>query len=101
MMLEASENNDELFEHFSFTADKGQEPIRVDKFLMNRVENATRNKIQKAAKNGYIFSNDIAVKQNYKVSVTTLKCNLEKEEERNFLIKVKEMQFLQGNRGEL
>ena len=67
MMLEASENNDELFEHFSFSADKGQEPIRVDKFLMNRVENATRNKIQKAAKNGYIFSNDIEVKQNYKV----------------------------------
>ena len=67
MMLEASENNDELFEHFCFSADKGQEPIRVDKFLMNRVENATRNKIQKAAKNGYIFSNDIAVKQNYKV----------------------------------
>ena len=31
MMLEASENNDELFEHFSFSADKGQEPIRVDK----------------------------------------------------------------------
>ena len=66
-MLEASENNDELFEHFCFSADKGQEPIRVDKFLMNRVENATRNKIQKAAKSGYIFSNNIPVKQNYKV----------------------------------
>ena len=37
-------------------ADKGQEPVRVDKFLMNRIENATRNKIQKAAKSGYIFS---------------------------------------------
>ena len=66
-MLEASENNDELFEHFSFLADKGQEAVRVDKFLMNRIENATRNKIQKAAKSGYIFSNDNAVKQNYKV----------------------------------
>ena len=61
------ENNDELFEHFSFLADKGQEPVRVDKFLMNRIENATRNKIQKAAKSGYIFSNDNPVKQNYKV----------------------------------
>ena len=61
------ENNDELFEHFSFLADKGQEPIRVDKFLMNRIENATRNKIQKAAKSGYIFSNENPVKQNYKV----------------------------------
>ena len=62
------ENNDELFEHFSFLADKGQEPVRVDKFLMNRIENATRNKIQKAAKSGYIFSNENPVKQNYKVN---------------------------------
>ena len=61
------ENKDELFEHFSFLADKGQEPVRVDKFLMNRIENATRNKIQKAAKSGYIFSNENPVKQNYKV----------------------------------
>tara|TARA_B100001113_G_scaffold64748_1_gene49649 strand:+ start:2113 stop:3123 length:1011 start_codon:yes stop_codon:yes gene_type:complete len=65
--LEIFENNEELFEHFSFLADKGQEPVRVDKFLMNRIENATRNKIQKAAKSGYIFSNNIPVKQNYKV----------------------------------
>ena len=65
--MEISENNEELFEHFSFLADKGQEPVRVDKFLMNRIENATRNKIQKAAKSGYIFSNNFPVKQNYKV----------------------------------
>ncbi len=65
--MEIFENNEELFEHFSFLADKGQEPVRVDKFLMNRIENATRNKIQKAAKSGYIFSNNIPVKQNYKV----------------------------------
>ena len=65
--MEISENNEELFEHFSFLADKGQEPVRVDKFLMNRIENATRNKIQKAAKSGYIFSNNIPVKQSYKV----------------------------------
>ena len=61
------ENNDELFEHFSFLADKGQEPVRVDKFLMNRIETAPRNKIKKAAKSGYIFSNENPVKQNYKV----------------------------------
>ncbi|MBF71805.1 MAG: RNA pseudouridine synthase [Flavobacteriales bacterium] len=67
MILNQIENNDELFEHFSFLADKGQEPVRVDKFLMNRIENATRNKIQKAAKSGYIFSNENPVKQNYKV----------------------------------
>lgn len=56
-----------LHEHFLFTADKGQEPLRVDKYLMNRIENATRNKIQQAAKEGSIFVNDVAVKSNYKV----------------------------------
>lgn len=57
----------ELHEHFAFDIDHGQEPLRIDKFLMNRIENATRNKIQKAAKSGYIFSNENPVKQNYKV----------------------------------
>lgn len=60
-------NNDELFEHHKFLASKGQEPLRVDKFLMNFIENATRNKIQQAAKAGNIWVNDTAVKQNYKV----------------------------------
>lgn len=58
---------DELFEHFRFEAGKGQAPLRVDKFLMNLVENATRNKIQQAASNGNIFVNDVAVKSNHKV----------------------------------
>ncbi|MFD0862601.1 RluA family pseudouridine synthase [Sungkyunkwania multivorans] len=56
-----------LYEHYAFTADKGQQPFRVDKFLMGRIENATRNKIQQAAKNGNIFVNGQTVKQNYKV----------------------------------
>ncbi|GLB52101.1 pseudouridine synthase [Neptunitalea chrysea] len=64
---EAEFNDDELYEHYSFKADKGQQPFRIDKFLMNRIENATRNKIQQAAKNGNIYVNDVAVKQNYKV----------------------------------
>lgn len=59
--------NDDLYEHFRFVADKGQTPLRVDKFLMNRIENATRNRIQKAAKDGNIHVNGAAVKQNYKV----------------------------------
>lgn len=58
---------DELFEHYSFTAGKGQEPLRVDKFLMNFIENATRNKIQQAAKGGNIFVNGHTVKSNHKV----------------------------------
>ena len=60
-------NNDDLFEHHKFIASKGQEPLRVDKFLMNFIENATRNKIQQAAKSGNIWVNDTIVKQNYKV----------------------------------
>ncbi|KAA3621600.1 MAG: RluA family pseudouridine synthase [Flavobacterium sp.] len=59
--------NDELFEHYRFIADKGQQPLRVDKYLMNKIENATRNKIQQAAKDGNIHVNDSPVKQNYKV----------------------------------
>jgi 23S rRNA pseudouridine1911/1915/1917 synthase len=69
-MIESKENTDynkDLFEHYNFVVDKGQEPLRVDKFLMNRIENSTRNKIQNAAKNGFIFSNLQPVKSNYKV----------------------------------
>ncbi len=58
---------DELFEHHRFLASQGQEPLRVDKFLMNFIENATRNKIQQAAKKGNIWVNGVIVKQNYKV----------------------------------
>lgn len=61
------ENNDDVHEHHNFTATEGQEPLRVDKFLMNFIENATRNKIQQAAKDGHILVNDIAVKSSYKV----------------------------------
>ncbi|WP_299109773.1 RluA family pseudouridine synthase [uncultured Tenacibaculum sp.] len=59
--------NDDLYEHYRFVATDGQEPLRVDKFLMNFIENATRNKIQQAAKAGNILVNDTVVKSNYKV----------------------------------
>ncbi|GJQ06775.1 pseudouridine synthase [Capnocytophaga cynodegmi] len=61
------EKEEELYEHYSFKAGKGQEPLRVDKFLMNFVENATRNKVQQAAKQGNIFVNGVAVKSNHRV----------------------------------
>ena len=48
-------------------AQKGQQPLRVDKYLMNYIENATRSKIQQAAKDGNIYVNDVTVKSNYKV----------------------------------
>lgn len=60
-------SNDELYEHFKFVASEGQEPLRVDKFLMNFIENATRNKIQQAIKAGNVLVNEKAVKANYKV----------------------------------
>ncbi|HQE33978.1 RNA pseudouridine synthase [Flavobacterium alvei] len=69
-----SENNeeivdleDELFEHYRFDVPKGQEFLRIDKYLMNMIPNATRNKIQNAATGGDIYVNDIPVKSNYKV----------------------------------
>ena len=58
---------DELFEHFRFEVPKGQLLLRIDKFLMNLIPNATRNKIQNAAANGDIYVNTMPVKSNYKV----------------------------------
>ncbi|GGE27090.1 RluA family pseudouridine synthase [Psychroflexus planctonicus] len=64
---EENMDQDDLYEHHHFIASKGQEPLRIDKFLMNFIENATRSKIQQAAKDGNIYVNGTAVKQNYKV----------------------------------
>ena len=61
------EGSPSMYEHYSFKAGKGQEPLRVDKFLMNFVENATRNKVQQAAKQGNIFVNGQPVKSNHRV----------------------------------
>jgi 23S rRNA pseudouridine1911/1915/1917 synthase len=58
---------DDGYEHYRFQVTKGQSPLRVDKFLMNLIENATRNKIQQAAETGCILVNDLPVKSNYKV----------------------------------
>ncbi len=61
------QENKGLFEHYKFVADKGQSPLRVDKFLMNFIEHATRTKVQKAATEGNIKVNGNVVKSNYKV----------------------------------
>ena len=63
----ADRDTEELYEHYKIIADKGQAPLRVDKFLMNRIENTSRNRIQKTAEAGCILVNDKAVKSNYKV----------------------------------
>ena len=64
---EGNDVSEELFEHHKVQADKGQEPVRIDKFLMDRIPNTSRNKLQIAAKNGNILVNNLAVKSNYKV----------------------------------
>ncbi|MDQ6610545.1 MAG: RluA family pseudouridine synthase [Bacteroidota bacterium] len=65
--VEGPDSNDELYERFSFSIDKGQEPYRIDKFLMNRIEGATRNKLQRAINNGLVLVNGKEIKQNYKI----------------------------------
>ena len=62
-----TENNDELYERFSITIDNGQEPLRIDKFLSNRIEGATRNKLQQAINLGMVLVNGSTVKSNYKI----------------------------------
>lgn len=72
-MYDIKENEDELneieelYERQTIVIDKGQAPLRIDKFLMNRNEGATRNKIQQAIENEMVLVNDKPVKTNYKV----------------------------------
>ncbi len=56
-----------LYEHFRFVADKGQELLRVDKFLVIRLQKSSRNRVQQAAEAGCILVNGKAVKSNYRV----------------------------------
>ena len=64
-----SEENqeEELFEHYKFIADKGQAVLRIDKFLSDRLPNSSRNKIQQAAHSGNVVVNGDVVKPNYKI----------------------------------
>lgn len=64
---EVENEEEELFEHYKIKADPGQEIVRIDKFLLDRLPNTSRNKIQIAAKNGNVYVNGQPVKQNYKV----------------------------------
>lgn len=66
-MQEPEEHSEELFEVITIECAKGQEPMRVDKFLMNRIEGATRNKIQQAIEADKVLINQLPIKSNYKV----------------------------------
>lgn len=75
-MSEVEENiggeSEELFEHHKIVADPGQQPLRVDKFLMSRIAHISRNKLQMAAKSGYVRVNGKPVKSNFKVKANNV-----------------------------
>ncbi len=64
---QATDVDGALYEHRRVVADQGQNPMRVDKFLMDHLRDTTRNRIQKAAEAGFIQANGRAVKSNYRV----------------------------------
>ena len=67
---EIEEQDDEsglLYEHLRIVVDKGQVPVRIDKFMTDKLQHSSRNRIQKAADAGFVHVNDHPVKSNYKV----------------------------------
>lgn len=64
---EVNEQQDELFEHFAVTADRGQSMLRIDKYLVDRLENCSRSRVQAAADGGNVLVNGTPVKSSYKV----------------------------------
>ena len=67
MTLLEDDEEQQLYEHFRIMVDKGQEPLRVDKYMFERLKHSSRNRIQKAADAGFVHVNDQPVKSNYKV----------------------------------
>src|SRR6478609_9511287 len=65
LIIESEEHD--LYEHLRIVVDKGQSLVRIDKFLMHRVENASRNRIQNAIDAGSVLVNDKQIKSSYKV----------------------------------
>lgn len=65
--IEINNQPEELYERKTFIIDKGQSPIRVDKWLKEKIENATRNKIQQGIEAGFLTVNGQTVKNNYKI----------------------------------
>lgn len=65
--MDLPKSKEKYYEHYRYVADPGMKPVRVDKFLVQRHENASRSKIQTAAENGCIHANGEPVKSNYKV----------------------------------
>lgn len=64
---EELDDGQQLYEHFRFEVDRGQVPVRIDKFMFEKLQHSSRNRIQKAAEAGFVHVNDRPVKSNYKV----------------------------------
>lgn len=60
-------DTDEMYEHYKFVVDRGQNSMRIDKYLVNYIENSTRNKVQQTIKADNVLVNNSPVKSNYKV----------------------------------
>ena len=59
------EGGDQLYEHLRMEVDRGQEPVRIDKYMSEHVQHSSRNRIQKAADAGFVHVNGKPVKSNY------------------------------------
>jgi 23S rRNA pseudouridine1911/1915/1917 synthase len=66
------DSDEELYEHFRLQVDKGQGPVRLDKFLTDKLPNASRNRIQNATKSGNVLVNSLPGKNNYLVKPNDL-----------------------------
>ena len=64
---ELDDESPQLYEHYRFVVDKGQVPVRIDKFMFEKMQHSSRNRIQKAAEAGFVHVNERPVKSNYKV----------------------------------
>lgn len=65
--IDELEGEPQLYEHFRFVMDSGQEPLRIDKYMLEKLQHSSRNRIQRAADAGFVHVNDRPVKRNYRV----------------------------------
>lgn len=65
--IDELEGEPQLYEHFRFVVDSGQEPLRIDKYMLEKLQHSSRNRIQRASDAGFVHVNDRPVKRNYRV----------------------------------
>ena len=65
--IDEIEGEPQLYEHFRFVVDSGRVPLRIDKYMLEKLQHSSRNRIQRAADAGFVHVNDRPVKRNYRV----------------------------------